>query len=372
MIDALAVILGFGVADPSFWMPLVFMALFFTIIVAAALLDGFDIGVGCLALLAPAHLRPRMLGLLSPWRDANEFWLFLGLGLFLTAFPGAWGAVMGHLYLPLCLLALGVLLRSVSFEMRLRASQEVQSRWLRGFALGSVLTAVSHGLLLAQIVVSYQSEAGYLWFTAFLGVCAFAAYCLLGAAWLIMRVGGELRARSVVWGRRAVRWTAAGVAGVTVVLAFANGGVFLKWSDGTHPILMPVIWCLLLVCFVSTEMCLQRMIHSSYRNTALPFVMTMVVFLILLGGLGYSFFPYLVLDDITIWDAAASVQSMKLVLSCVVIALPVALIFNLRVYWRMFGLSRPPEPPSFQGRPLPLPGALPAGISQVQTPGKEG
>lgn len=361
MIDALAAALGFGVQDPSFWMPLVFMALFFTIIVAAAILDGFDIGVGCLLLIAPVHLRARMLGLLSPWRDANEFWLFLGLGLFMTAFPGAWGSIMGKLYLPLALLGLGVLLRSVSFEMRLRSPRPLQSRWLNGFALGSLLTSLSHGFLLAQIVVSYRTEPGYLWFTLFLGLCAFAAYCLLGASWLMMRVGGELRARSVMWGRRAVRWTAAGAVGVTVVLAFANAGIFLKWSSGPHAVVVPALWSVLLICFVSTEMCLQRMIHSSYRNTALPFCMTLLVFLVILGGLGYSFFPYLVLDDLTIWDAAASVPSLRLVLSCVIIVLPVALIFNLRVYWHMFGLSRAPEPPDFHGKThVQLPAASPS------------
>src|SRR5690606_16994147 len=81
MIDSLAIALGLGTQDPAFWMPLIFMGLFFAIIVAGTVLDGFDVGVGCLALFAPAELRPRMLSLLSPWRDANEFWLFLGLGL---------------------------------------------------------------------------------------------------------------------------------------------------------------------------------------------------------------------------------------------------------------------------------------------------
>jgi len=32
-----------------------------------------------------------------------------------------------------------------------------------------------------------------------------------------------------------------------------------------------------------------------------------------------------------------------------VITLPIVLIFNVWVYWRMFGLSRPPLPPSFKG-----------------------
>lgn len=347
MIDALAMALGLSVQDPSFWMPLAFMMIFYAIIVVGTVLDGFDIGVGCLAVFAPAESRPRMLSLLSPWRDANEFWLFLGLGLFICAFPKAAGHVMGQLYLPLSLLGLGVLLRSAAFEIRLRAPRELQGRWVTGFGLGSLLTAFSHGLLLAQVVVSYESDAGYVWYSLFIGLCTVAAYCLLGASWLIMRVSGELRARAVMWGRRAVRWSAAGAVAVSVVLAFANPGVFLKWSDGPHWQVVVALWCFLLVCFVSVEMCLQRMINSSYRTTALPFFMTLLIFLTVLGGLGYSFFPYLVLDEITLWDAAASVDSMRLLLSGTVIALPVALIFNLRVYWRMFGLSMPPAQPNF-------------------------
>lgn len=349
MIDSLSVAIGLNAQDPAFWMPLVFMALLFVIIVAGTVLDGFDIGVGCLALFAPADLRPRMLSLLSPWRDANEFWLFLGMGLFVAAFPKAWGSVMGELYLPLCVLALGVFLRSASFELRLRAPYDKQSRWLFGFAAGSLITALAHGFLLAQVVVTYQSESGYLWFTFFLGACAVAAYCLLGAAWLIMRVAGELRARAVMWGRRAVRWAAAGAVGVSVVLAFANSGIFLKWSDGPQWPYVVVLWTCLLLCFVCIEMCLQRMINHSYRTTALPFVLTLLIFLVVLGGLGYSFFPYLVLDDITIWDAAASVGSLRLVLAAAIVALPVVLIFNIWVYWRMFGLSIAPTPPDFQG-----------------------
>src|SRR5690554_4922624 len=142
-------------------MPLVFIGLLFAIAVAAVVLDGFDIGVGCLVLFAPAELRPRMLSLLSPWRDANEFWLFLGVGLFVSAFPLAWGRVMSALYLPMCLLALGVLLRSVAFEMRLRAHKELQGYWLAGFAVGSLVTALAHGVLLAQVVVTYQAASGY-------------------------------------------------------------------------------------------------------------------------------------------------------------------------------------------------------------------
>ena len=97
MIGTLTAALGLGAQDPAFWMPLAMMAVLLIVLMAGVLLDGFDLGVGCLTLFAPQELRLRMLSLLSPWRDANEFWLIMGLGLFLSAFPNAVLPVMDGL-----------------------------------------------------------------------------------------------------------------------------------------------------------------------------------------------------------------------------------------------------------------------------------
>src|SRR5690606_24441503 len=162
--------LGLQPQSPEFWMPLVLMGLLFLVVLAGMILDGFDIGVGCLSAFAPGNLKPRMLALLSPWRDANEFWLFLGLGLFMAAFPVAWGRIMGQLYLPVTLLAVGTVLRSVGYEVRLRAPREFQSLWGRVFGVGALITAMSHGLLLAQIALFTQGETGQGWFSLFTAV----------------------------------------------------------------------------------------------------------------------------------------------------------------------------------------------------------
>lgn len=349
MINTLTGALGLSMYDAAFWMPLVMVALFFAVVAAGVVLDGFDIGVGCLLPFAPAESRPRMLALLSPWRDANEFWLLLGLGLLVTSFPHAWGAIMGALYLPLSLLAAGVLLRSASFELRLRAPKEWQRFWLTGFMAGSWLTAVSHGLILCKVVTAYASGPVYVALGLFFALCALAAYGLLGAAWLIMREAGDLRMRAVMWSRRFVRWTAAGIIATSLILFLANTGVFLKWGTVPDVSLVAIVWGALLLCFVVLELLLQRLIYKSARITALPFILVLLIFFIVLSGLAYSFFPYLILDDVTIWDAAASTSSLRLVLSASIIALPVAIIFNVWVYWGMFGLSRPPEPPRFSG-----------------------
>ncbi len=348
MIQHLASSLSLSPSDPVFWLPLAFLAIFFVTVLAGTILDGFDIGVGCLALVAPAGLRPRMLSLLNPWRDANEFWLFLGLGVFALAFPHAWAEVMGKISIPLFLLAIGTLARSVCFEFRLRAPAEQQDWWLLGFAAGSVLTAFSHGVLLAQVIINYDNSASYGWFLAFMGFCAVAAYVLLGASWLLMRETGELRFRAVVWGRRAVRWFAAGAVAASVVLSLANPGVLLKWSEGAPRGGVLVLWVAILFGFVVIEMSLQRLLNVSARSTALPFVITLAIFIAVLLGLGFSFFPFIVLDQITLWDAAADLATLQFIWTLFLVALPFLVVFFGWVYWRIFGLSRPPLPPHFK------------------------
>jgi hypothetical protein len=91
MMEMLAASQGLSINDPGFWMPLALMALLFLLMVAGVIFDGFDVGVGILLQFAPAEERGRMMALLSPWQDANKFWLLLSIGFFVAAFPFASG-----------------------------------------------------------------------------------------------------------------------------------------------------------------------------------------------------------------------------------------------------------------------------------------
>ena len=340
MIAALAASLGVNANDPTFWIPLVFMGLLFLLIAGGVVLDGFDIGVGILLPLAPATERERLMGLLSPWRDANEFWPLLGIGLFAAAFPLAWGVVFGRLYGPLALMALGLMLRSVSFEFRIRARAEMKPRWIFGFWLGSLATALGQGIVLGRIATGYQTESGYGWFTVVVGLCVVAAYVLLGATWLFMRVDGDLQRRAARWGRHAIRWTAVGMVGASVMLGLANAGIFYKWSHPGGLLTVVAVWVIMLMCFSCAELLLSRAPSNGTPNQWVPFVLCIVLYWLMLAGLAYSLFPYLILDDMTLWDGTASIESMRLVLSAAVVAVPVVLIFNLWAYRSVFGKER--------------------------------
>ncbi|MVW73490.1 cytochrome d ubiquinol oxidase subunit II [Bordetella sp. 15P40C-2] len=340
MIEMLAASLGVSANDPTFWIPLVFICMLFLLILGGVLLDGFDIGVGILLPLAPTEDRGRLMSLLSPWRDANEFWPLLGIGLFAAAFPLAWGVIFGKLYGPLALLAMGMVLRSVAFEFRIRARDELKPRWVFAFWLGSVATAFGQGLILGRIATGYQTEAGYGWFTVVMGLCVIAAYVLLGAAWLVMRVDGDLQRRAAAWGRHAIRWTAVGMVAASVMLGLANAGIFYKWSNPTGFAVVAAVWAIMLLCFSGLEMRLARLPQAEPSQHWVPFALCLLLYWLMLAGLAYSLFPYLILDDMTIWDGTAAVESMRLVLAAAVVGLPVVLVFNLWAYRSVFGKAK--------------------------------
>ena len=57
-------------------------------------------------------------------------------------------------------------------------------------------------------------------------------------------------------------------------------------------------------------------------------------------GLAYSLFPYLVIDRITIWQAAAATESLMFILVGTVIVLPAILGYTVYVYRVFWGKSR--------------------------------
>jgi cytochrome d ubiquinol oxidase subunit II len=67
-----------------------------------------------------------------------------------------------------------------------------------------------------------------------------------------------------------------------------------------------------------------------------PFAATVGVFLPAFNGLAYSIFPYLVVDRITIWQAASAPESLKIILIGVAVVLPAIIgytIFSYKVFW---------------------------------------
>ena len=67
-----------------------------------------------------------------------------------------------------------------------------------------------------------------------------------------------------------------------------------------------------------------------------PFAAAVAMFVLAFAGLGYSLWPYLVVDRIVYTDAAAAPGSLKIILAGAAVTLPVIVgytVFAYRVFW---------------------------------------
>ena len=79
-----------------------------------------------------------------------------------------------------------------------------------------------------------------------------------------------------------------------------------------------------------------RLAQNNEYGAAVPFACTVGVFLLAFYGLAYSLFPWLVVDRITLWQAASAPEALQVIFYGVVIVLPVIIgytVFAYRVFW---------------------------------------
>jgi cytochrome d ubiquinol oxidase subunit II len=317
-------------------LPLVFLGLMGLAMLAYVVLDGYDLGVGLLLLHADAPQKDRMIASIGPFWDANETWLVLGVGLLLIAFPRAHGVILGALYLPVAAMLIGLILRGVAFDFRVKAHDEHKRIWDFAFWFGSLLASLAQGFMLGQYILGFRSDAAALLFAACIAFALCAGYALLGATWLIMKVDDELVGRALRWAQRALWLTGLGIALVSIVTPAVSPRIFAKWFSLPNLLLLLPIPALTALAFAWCDSALRRMGRGDHAKPWAPFLGAVVMFVLAFAGLAYSLFPYLVIDRITVWDAAAAPVALKFIGIGALITLPVIVGYTIvayRVFW---------------------------------------
>ena len=134
-----------------------------------------------------------MVSSIGPFWDANETWLVLGVGILLVAFPAAHGVVLGALYLPVAAMLVGLMLRGVAFEFRVKAEGWHRELWNWLFWVGSFLASLRAGPDARALHHRLRAGLRLLAVRAGLGAALCGGYVLLGATWLIYRTEGALQ-----------------------------------------------------------------------------------------------------------------------------------------------------------------------------------
>jgi cytochrome d ubiquinol oxidase subunit II len=322
------------------WLAAVFLGLMGISMLAYVILDGYDLGVGILLNDAPDQQKDVMISSIGPFWDANETWLVLGVGILLVAFPAAHGVILTALYLPVAVMLLGLILRGVAFDFRVKAQAHHKPLWNFAFYAGSLLASFSQGVMLGLYITGFNYGPLSLVFALITGLCLCAGYGLLGSGWLLMKTSGEIQQRAVVWARRSLWLTGLGIAAISIVTPMVSQRIFEKWFTLPYLFMLMPIPIATAVLFFVIDRALRRLpkrlAEGNEYGAWVPFAATVGVFLLAFYGLAYSLFPYLVVDRIDIWQAASAPESLKIILVGAVVVLPAIFgytIYAYRVFW---------------------------------------
>lgn len=319
-------------ADPAVWLPFTFAALMGVAILVYVVLDGFDLGVGLLFPFAAPAERDRMVHSIGPFWDANETWLVLAIGLLLVAFPAAHGMILTALYLPVAVMLIGLILRGVAFEFRVKAPAPQKGRWNAAFFAGSLMASLAQGWMLGMYIMGLEATPFTLAFAALTAVFLTVGYSFIGAAWLIYKSEGPLQEKAIGWARGGIWGLVLGVGAISAASPLVSPRIWEKWFSWPEALWLSPLPILSAAAIAGLWWMLRRMPYEGDRWSWAPFVLATLLFAAAFGGLAYSFYPYVVPDRLTIYEAASAPESLTIILIGTAIVLPMIVAYSALAY----------------------------------------
>ncbi len=316
----------------SVWLPLFFFVAMGIAMLSYVVLDGYDLGIGMLLNRGTDADKDMMIASIGPFWDANETWIVLGVGLLLVAFPLAHGQILTELYLPVAVMLLGLILRGVSFDFRVKVNIEQKPLWNLLFYLGSLIASVSQGIMIGRLIVGFDSGVlGWL-FSLLVGLCLPAGYVLLGSAWLILKTEGSLQQKAFRWAKKSLWLTGLGIALVSLATPYFSPEIMHKWFAWPQIIWLSPIPVATGILFLLTHRFINALEQKSIQQEWLPFACVVAIFWLAFFGIAYSIFPYVIISKVTLWQAAAATESLWVIFWGAIVVLPTILGYTLFSY----------------------------------------
>ncbi len=312
-------------------------AAMFVGVIAYALFGGADFGTGFYDLTAGsgrrgAELRTLVDHSLGPVWEANHVWLIYVLVMWWTGFPTAFAAAMTTLFIPMMLALLGIVLRGAGFAFRKYAETYAQARLFGAiFAGSSLITPFFLGAVAGGIASGRVPRGGYGdQFGSWLNPTSMVGGCLAVAtsaflAGVFLTADAARGGRTVLAERLRARTLAVGALAGLIVFA----GLYPVVRDA--PTLSQGLrdrgWPLLAVAAVAGAVAVVLIFRRRYR-VARVFAATAVAAVV--TGWGVGQYPWILVDQLTINEAAGAPATMAGLL--LVVALAVLLILPAFAY----------------------------------------
>ncbi|THH38461.1 cytochrome d ubiquinol oxidase subunit II [Aliishimia ponticola] len=350
------------------------------LLIAFALTDGFDMGVGALLpFIGKTDLERRVIiNTVGPVWEGNQVWFILGGGAIFAAWPPLYAVSFSGFYLAMFVVLAALIVRPVAFKYRSkRESVRWRNSWdwalfaggavpalIFGVAVGNVLQGVPFELtpdLFSRYEGSYYGKFFGLLnpFALLVGLFSVSMLLTHGAAWLSLKTEGVIadRARAVgaitgmlTMGGYALAglWLAVGIDGY----AFAGevvrdgpsnplysevvrtGSWLSAYSDRPWIILAPIL------AFLGMAMAVRGLRNGQEVGTLL---WSKLGIFGAISSVGLTMFPFILpssLDptsSLTVWDSSSSHRTLFIMLVSTAIFLPLILMYTAWVYKVLWG-----------------------------------
>ena len=307
-------------------------AALFAGVLAYALFGGADFGSGFYDLTAGgtargAELRTLIDHSIGPVWEANHVWLIYVLVTWWTAFPESFAAAMSTLILPMLLALLGIVLRGASFAFRKYAATLSQARLFGAvFAISSVITPFFLGTVVGAIASGRVPATGRgdLWSSWLnptsvsggiiaVGSCAFLAGTFLCAD---ARRSGHRHLTEALRRRTLAVGAATGVIVLVALMPLQRDAPTL--AEGLQTRAAPLI-VMSALAGIATLVLLGIRRFAVSRVTAVIAVGAVVV------GWGVGQYPWMLVDQVTIIEAAGAPATLEALLVAVGLAVVIVL-----------------------------------------------
>lgn len=320
--------------DAATILPVIFAGLMAAAVFFYIIFDGYDLGIGLLfPFMKKREDRDQMVATISPFWDANETWIVLGIGVIFIAFPQAYGDILVTLYIPTVTMLIGLILRGAAFDFRNTAPKPRQPMWDKLFCVGSYIATISQGMMIGLFATGLNHTPANWLYSLCIGIALCFGYVILGSAWLIFKAEGEVRLFAIKAIKHSVFLAFLAIVLVSMAMPYTSPIIFNKWFTIPNIIyLAPIpLLCLIfaIILFINLKF-IEK--DRTYKRDWLPYLLAVLIVLCTFIGFGYSIFPYIIIDKLTIWEASSAPKTLEFTLWGVGIVLPLILIYTFYVH----------------------------------------
>ena len=140
--------------------------------------------------------------------------------------------------------------------------------------------------------------------------------------WLILKTQGVLQGKALGWARWGLVWVVLAVALVSLATPLVSQSVQTKWFDFPRTLALMLLPLATVGAGWLVWATTGRIKRGKPEPDWVPFAAAVAIFALAFAGLAYSLFPFVVIDRMTIWEAAAHPSALGFMLWGVVIVLP--------------------------------------------------